>query len=137
MKQSNTTDVATAYRKVMIVEDDRELRQLLQLTIDLRLDVRVVIATDGFMAMMMARGELPDLILMDLSMPYVDGFTAIELIKADARTKHIPIMAFSNHGWNFDWQQKAIELGCVRCLQKSECMTHLVDIIKEFFEETP
>jgi CheY-like chemotaxis protein len=135
MEQSDTADVATARQKVMIVEDDRELRQLLQLSIDLRLDVRVLIATDGFMALMMARGELPDLILMDLSMPYVDGFTAIELLKADAQTKHIPIMAFSNHAWGFDWMQKAAKLGCVRCLQKAECVTRLVDIIEEFLDE--
>jgi CheY-like chemotaxis protein len=136
MKQSDAADVATARKKVMIVEDDRELRQLLQMTLDLRLDVRVVVATDGFMALMMARGELPDLILMDLSMPYVDGFTAIELIKADPSTKHIPIMAFSNHIWDFDWKQKALLLGCVRCLQKSECVTQLVEIIEQFLDET-
>jgi CheY-like chemotaxis protein len=59
----------------MVVEDDREVRRFMELSLGTRLNVRVLVATDGFMALMMARGELPDLILMDLRMPYVDGFS--------------------------------------------------------------
>jgi CheY-like chemotaxis protein len=119
-------------KKVMVVEDDREMRHLMELSLGMKLNVRVLIATDGFMALMMARGELPDLILMDLRMPYVDGFQAIEMLKSDKQTRHIPIMAFSNYDWNFDWKEKVEELGCVRCLEKTEFMPHIADIVEEF-----
>jgi CheY-like chemotaxis protein len=116
----------------MVVEDDREVRHLMELSLGMKLNVRVLVATDGFMALMMARGELPDLILMDLRMPYVDGFQAIEMLKSDEKTRHIPIMAFSNYDWNFGWKEKLEALGCVRCLEKTEFMLHIADIVDEF-----
>jgi CheY-like chemotaxis protein len=125
-------EVAVCCKKVMVVEDDKELRQLIKLSLDLKTGARVVTASDGFMALMMARGELPDLILMDLDLPYVDGFEAIRLIKSDARTRHIPIMALTNHGWDFDWQQKTADLGCVRCLYKPQDVTQLTNIVRDF-----
>jgi CheY-like chemotaxis protein len=121
-------------KKVMVVEDDREVRHLMELSLGMKLNVRVLVATDGFMALMMARGEMPDLILMDLRMPYVDGFQAIEMLKSDERTSHIPIMAFSNYDWKFGWKEKVTELGCVRCLDKTEFMPQIADIVDEFLE---
>jgi CheY-like chemotaxis protein len=119
----------------MVVEDDREVRRFIELSLGTRLNVRVLVATDGFMALMMARGELPDLILMDLRMPYVDGFQAIEMLKADEQTSHIPIMAFSNYDWTFGWKEKVTELGCVRCLDKTEFMPQIADIVDEFLTQ--
>jgi CheY-like chemotaxis protein len=122
-------------KKVMVVEDDREMRHLMELSLGMKLNVRVLVATDGFMALMMARGEMPDLILMDLRMPYVDGFQAIEMLKSDEQTRHIPIMAFSNYDWKFGWKEKVTEMGCVRCLDKTEFMPQIADIVDEFLED--
>jgi CheY-like chemotaxis protein len=136
MSGTNAADVAVPY-KVMVVEDDRELRQLLKLSLDTKLEADVLVATDGFMAVMMARGEQPDLILMDLSMPYVDGFQAIQLIKNDGCTSHIPIIALSNYTWDYDWKQKALSLGCVSCLNKSESVTDIVHLVQDFLGSLP
>jgi CheY-like chemotaxis protein len=135
MQYTDRRNLATSRKKVMVVEDDREVRHLMELSLGMKSNVRVLIATDGFMALMMARGEMPDLILMDLRMPYVDGFQAIEILKSDEKTRHIPIMAFSNYDWTFGWKEKVTELGCVRCLDKTEFMPQIADIVDEFLAE--
>ena len=135
MQHIERRNVHALRKKVMVVEDDREMRHLMELSLGMKLNVRVLVATDGFMALMMVRGELPDLILMDLWMPYVDGFQAIELLKSDEQTRHIPIMAFSNHDWNFEWKEKVSELGCVRCLEKTEFIPQIANIVDEFLAQ--
>jgi CheY-like chemotaxis protein len=135
MSQDQVTTEITAnaekpLKKVMLVEDDRELRRMMCLSLGCKVQAQVIVATDGLMAVMMARQEKPDLILMDLNMPCVDGFKAIGLLQSDRSTRHIPIIAFSNHSWDFDWMKKATDLGCARCYEKSKHITDLPDIVQ-------
>jgi CheY-like chemotaxis protein len=60
---------------------------------------------------MMARSEMPDLILMDISLPLMGGWEVTRLLKADDGTRHIPIIALTAHAWVTD-REKAIEAGC-------------------------
>ena len=71
----------------------------------------VVIATDGQSGVEMARSENPDLILMDMSLPILDGWEATRLLKGDSATKHVPVIALTAHAMSSDRDQ-ALEAGC-------------------------
>ena len=71
----------------------------------------VLVARDGEQGVAMAGAELPDLILMDLRLPVLDGWEAAQRLKADARTSHIPILALSAHAMTGD-RARALAAGC-------------------------
>ena len=71
----------------------------------------VLIAVDGQHGVAMAQSESPDLILMDMSLPIIDGWEATRALKAGPETKHIPVIALTAHAMSTD-RDKAIEAGC-------------------------
>jgi CheY-like chemotaxis protein len=71
---------------------------------------KVVTAVDGRQAISLAQSEAPDLILMDLSLPEIDGWEATRRLKADKKTKHIPIIALTAHAMAGD-REKALAAG--------------------------
>jgi len=77
----------------------------------LRKGFEVVIAVDGGQAVAMAESERPDLILMDMSLPVIDGWEATRRVKADAKTAHIPVIALTAHAMSGD-REKAFGVGC-------------------------
>jgi two-component system, cell cycle response regulator DivK len=102
-------------KTILIVEDvdlNREL--LVQLLED---DYRLVLAEDGAAALERAAESMPDLILMDLSLPRVDGWEATRQLKADARLAHIPVIVLSAHAMYGD-EERARASGCDDFLTK-------------------
>ena len=98
-----------AMKKILIVEDGEFNRDLLiQL---LEEDYSLVTATDGAAGVSKAAGEHPDLILMDLSLPILDGWEATQRIKADPVTARIPVIALTAHAMSGD-EDKAKAAGC-------------------------
>lgn len=77
----------------------------------LRKGYQVVLAVDGQSGLEMAASETPDLVLMDMSLPVVDGWEATRRLKADTATRSIPIIALTAHAMSND-REKAIEAGC-------------------------
>lgn len=71
----------------------------------------VVMAVDGGQAVTMAQSERPDLILMDMSLPIIDGWEATRLVKTTDTTKHIPVIALTAHAMSGD-REKALSAGC-------------------------
>jgi CheY-like chemotaxis protein len=71
----------------------------------------VILAHDGATGVEKARAESPDLILMDMSLPILDGWAATQQIKADDSTKHIPVIALTAHAMTSD-RDKALAAGC-------------------------
>src|SRR5665213_1627384 len=96
--------------KVLYVEDNEDNVYMLKSRLT-RKGFDVLIATDGAQGVAMAAVEQPELIIMDLSLPVLDGWEATRQIKAAASTRHIPIIALSAHAMTGD-RQKALAAGC-------------------------
>lgn len=96
--------------KILLVEDNEMNRDMLSRRLERR-GYKVLIAVDGQMGIDMARAEAPDLILMDMSLPVMDGWEATRTLKASDATRHIPVIALTAHAMSTD-REKAIEAGC-------------------------
>ena len=96
--------------KILLVEDNEMNRDMLSRRLE-RKGYVIAIATDGQQAVDMAAADPPALILMDMSLPVLDGWEATRRIRGDERTKLIPIIALTAHAMQGD-EQKAREAGC-------------------------
>jgi two-component system cell cycle response regulator DivK len=96
--------------KILLVEDNEMNRDMLSRRLERR-GYRVAIALDGEQGVAMAGSDAPDLILMDMSLPVLDGWEAARQLKAAAATQAIPIIALTAHAMVGD-REKAIEAGC-------------------------
>ena len=96
--------------KLLLVEDNPENRDMLSRRL-LRKGFEICFAVDGVAAVENAVSEQPDLILMDLSLPLIDGWEATRRIKADDRTSGIPVIALTAHAMSGD-REKALQAGC-------------------------
>ena len=96
--------------KILLVEDNEMNRDMLSRRL-IRKGYEVVMALDGRQAVEMAAAENPDLILMDMSLPVIDGWEATRQMKAAPATRAIPVIALTAHAMAGD-REKAIEAGC-------------------------
>lgn len=96
--------------KILLVEDNEMNRDMLQRRLARR-GYEVVSAVDGQEGLAMARSESPDLILMDMDLPVLDGWEATRQLKAAPETRAIPIIALTAHAMVGD-REKAIQAGC-------------------------
>ncbi len=99
-----------AQHVILSVEDNEANRRIVR-DLFTRKGYRVIEAVDGEEGVAMARREKPDLILMDLQLPKVDGFEATRRIKADPELSHIPIVAVTSYALS-GVEEKALEAGC-------------------------
>jgi CheY-like chemotaxis protein len=96
--------------KILLVEDNEMNRDMLSRRLS-RKGYEVVVAEDGGRGVAMAASEQPDLILMDMSLPVIDGWEATRQVKQAAESANIPIIALTAHAMAGD-REKAIEAGC-------------------------
>ncbi len=96
--------------KILLVEDNEMNRDMLSRRLE-RKDFEVIIAIDGQAGINLSSSESPDLILMDLSLPIIDGWEATRQIKANPATQSIPVIALTAHAMAGD-EQKALAAGC-------------------------
>ena len=96
--------------KILLVEDNEMNRDMLSRRLE-RKGHSVTIAIDGAEGLDKARSETPDLILMDMSLPVIDGWEVTRRLKADEATRRIPVIALTAHAMASD-EQKAREAGC-------------------------
>jgi two-component system cell cycle response regulator DivK len=96
--------------KLLLVEDNEMNRDMLSRRL-VRRGYEVAIAINGAQGVEMARTETPDLVLMDLSLPVIDGWEATRLIKASRKTRHLPVIGLTAHAMAGD-REKALEAGC-------------------------
>jgi two-component system cell cycle response regulator DivK len=96
--------------KILLVEDNEMNRDMLSRRL-IRNGHEVFIAIDGQQGTDMAMSQLPDLILMDMSLPVIDGWEATRRVKANDATRKIPVIALTAHAMAGD-REKAMEAGC-------------------------
>ena len=96
--------------KILLVEDNEMNRDMLSRRLTRR-GFDVVIAVDGVQGVAMAKSEGPDLILMDMSLPVMNGWAATRALKTDPETQQIPVIALTAHVMAGD-REKGIEAGC-------------------------
>ena len=96
--------------KILIVEDNEMNRDMLSRRLAKK-GYEIAIALDGQSAIDIARSSNPELVLMDMSLPLIDGWEATRLMKADAALRHIPVIALTAHAMAND-REKALEAGC-------------------------
>ncbi|MFA5627281.1 MAG: response regulator [Thiohalomonadaceae bacterium] len=121
--------------KILLVEDNEMNRDLLSRRLS-RLGYEVVVAVDGPESLAKANDEKPDIILMDMSLPILNGWEATRLLKVDHATKHIPVIALTAHAMMSD-RDEAMAAGCddfdtkpielPRLLQKISALLHAGD----------
>jgi CheY-like chemotaxis protein len=97
-------------KKVLLVEDNEMNRDMLSRRL-IRRGFEVVFAVDGKQAVDLARSEKPDIILMDMSLPVMDGWEATRCVKSDDATRSVPVIGLTAHAMSSD-REKAIEAGC-------------------------
>ncbi len=102
--------------KILVVDDEAEIRDSLREHLE-RHGYGVLTAADGMEAVDRARGEAPDLILLDLLLPALDGYRVLKLLKSDERYQKIPILVITAKADAEDWAL-ALECGANGCLAK-------------------
>ena len=96
--------------KILLVEDNEMNRDMLSRRLERR-GYQVIIAVDGQEGVALAQSQTPDLILMDMSLPVLDGWEATRQLRAASETRTVPIIALTAHAMQGD-REKAIEAGC-------------------------
>ncbi|NQZ23116.1 MAG: response regulator [Colwellia sp.] len=119
--------------KILYVEDNEDNIYMLSRRLK-RKGFEVLIAENGKLGVELCLKEIPDLILMDLSLPVMDGWQAIEIIKNEPTIKHIPIIALSAHAMD-QHKQQALEAGADDFDSKPVDLTRLMSKINYFIGE--
>ena len=96
--------------KILLVEDNEDNRDMLSRRLE-RKDYTVALAVDGQDGVEKAESEQPDIILMDMSLPVMDGWEATQTLKKNPATASIPVIALTAHAMSSD-REKALEAGC-------------------------
>ncbi len=122
-------------KKILLVEDNEMNRDMLSRRLT-RKGFEVVMAVDGRQGVDMASSESPDLILLDMSLPVLDGWSAARELKLDDGTKGIPIIALTAHAMAGD-RDKALEAGCDEYDTKPIEMPRLLEKMNTLLESSP
>ena len=121
-------------QRILLVEDNEDNRIIYRLTLG-HFGYEVAEAADGVSGIRVATETLPDLILMDVSIPGIDGWEATRRLKADDRTARIPIIALTAHALASD-RDRATEVGCDGYLAKPIEPRRVVEEIQRVLGET-
>ncbi len=119
-------------KRVLLVEDDEDNRDLVVFVVQRsRLDIELEIAENGQEAVDKALANPPNLILMDMQMPVMDGWHAVPILRADDRTKKIPIIAFTAQAKPED-KAKTKEIGCEEHFSKPMDPEELLALMQRY-----
>ena len=119
-------------KKILVIEDNENNLYLIKFILQ-RNNYQVIEARDGAAGVEMAAKELPDLILMDIQLPAIDGLEATRRISRSEATKHIPIIAITSYAMTGD-REKAIDAGCVGYIEKPINPETIIKEISKFLK---
>lgn len=117
-------------KKVLVVEDDTDNRRIVAKALSVE-GYEIVEATDGIQALAQARAEHPDLILMDLALPNMDGWEATRRLKSDPETRAIPVVALTAVAMRGD-EEQARDAGCDDYISKPARPMQIRAIVKKY-----
>jgi two-component system, cell cycle response regulator DivK len=117
-------------KKILVVEDDSDNRRITTKTLAVE-GYQVIEAIDGFQALAQAHAEHPDLILMDLALPNLDGWEATRRLKSDPDTRAIPVVALTAVAMRGD-EEKARAAGCDDYISKPARPVAIRQIVKKY-----
>jgi two-component system cell cycle response regulator DivK len=117
-------------KTILLVEDNPHNRKIFSGMLN-HAGFRVVEAVDGNEAMSKVASEKPDLVLMDLSIPGIDGWECTRRIKGDPATKQVPVIALTAHAMRGD-EERAREAGCDGYLSKPVSPKKVVEVVKKY-----
>ncbi|MDQ3945843.1 MAG: response regulator [Actinomycetota bacterium] len=121
--------------KILVVEDNEMNRDMLSRRLERR-GYEVIVAVDGEEGVARAKAEAPDLVLMDMSLPVLDGWEATRQLKGAPETKSIPVVALTAHAMAGD-REKALEAGCDDFDTKPIDLPRLLGKIESLLEGSP
>jgi two-component system cell cycle response regulator DivK len=121
-------------RTILYVEDNEFNRKIVRQLLG-RTSYRLVEAVDGEAGVALAFDELPALILMDVQLPKMSGLDATRILRADERTKHIPIVIITSFALSGD-RERATQAGAAGYLAKPYSPKELLTIVRQFLPET-
>ncbi|RYX80625.1 response regulator [bacterium] len=131
ISSSGAVPLLSNQAQVLIVDDYADNRLVLKILLQLW-GTFVLEAGNGLEAVEVVRRELPQLVLMDLSMPLMDGFEATRLLKSTPDTMHIPIVAISAHCSDPRVCAQALAAGCVDCIGKPMDLKKVEALLRTF-----
>ncbi len=123
----------TSLKRVLVVEDNERNRKLFTLLIK-NMGHDCLIATDGNVGIEVAKAKRPDLILMDIQMPVLDGLSALSLLKKDSTTKDIPVLAVTSFAMEKD-RRRLLEAGFADYLAKPIDTEQFREMIQQLLEQ--
>lgn len=118
--------------RILIIEDNEDNLALMRLLLE-RAKYEVLTAVDGLSGIDLARAERPNLILLDLAMPEVDGWEVAQVLKDDILTRDIPIIAVTAHALPKD-RARALEAGCDAFIVKPFSVSKLIGEIEQLLD---
>jgi CheY-like chemotaxis protein len=133
MDYRHTNIMGDNMAKILLVEDNEMNRDMLSRRLKKK-GFDVVLAFDGKQGVEMAGEHAPDLILLDMSLPVMDGWEAAQLLKSDDATKQIPVIALTAHAMAGD-KEKAMEAGCDDYDTKPIDLNRLLEKINAWLEK--
>jgi two-component system cell cycle response regulator DivK len=116
-------------KRILVVDDHPDNRQILRVLLD-NAGYQMIEAEDGEGALVAAEEQRPDLILMDIQLPGLDGYEVTRKIKANSAIQNIPVIAVTSYALSGD-EQKALAAGCVDYVTKPYSPMQLLERIKE------
>jgi CheY-like chemotaxis protein len=119
---------------VLVVEDNKDIRDLLAVFL-LENGCHILEAEDGKQAVQLAREFHPDLVLMDLNLPQLNGIQATTILKNHMDTENISVVALSSLCTDVRWREKAIQVGCDNCISKPIDFAELIRVLRPYFKD--
>lgn len=120
-------------KRILIVEDTEDNRRILRDLLTAA-GYEILEATDGGQGVTMALVEQPDLILMDIQLPVIDGYEAARRLKADPATRHIPVVAVTSYALSGD-EDKALASGCDGYVAKPFSPRNILGLVRQMLVE--
>ncbi len=121
--------------KVIYVEDNPDSVALMRLILESDGETEMLSAPDGLAGLELVRDQLPDLVLVDLDLPRLDGIELARRLRADSTTADTPIIAVSAHVMR-DESRRCIDAGCVAFIAKPFDIEHLKQTVRRFLDAT-